>query len=209
MPLRNIPGKQRAIWLLLGAAIATLDLWTKGLWKYPTEIPHGRPVYEADVFSSWLAVRTIWNPGAVWSLDIASTVLLWATGLAVPLVVVWVFAAKKTRKWEIAAKCLILGGAIGNFYDRVRFNAVRDWIDVFFGDVEGWHWPTFNVADMALMGGIGVLLTLSFRPEKKDPEKKNPAEKNSAEKNPAKDGITENAADNSPSGSSTNAEAPA
>jgi len=167
MPVRKIHWKKRAIWLLLAAAIAVLDLWTKSLWEYPDAIPHGRAVFGTTVFDSWLAVRTIWNPGAVWSLDIASTVLLWATGLAIPLVAIWVFAAAQTRKWEIAGKCLILGGAIGNFYDRLQFNAVRDWIDVYFGDVEGWHWPTFNVADMALMGGIGVLLVLSFFPGKK------------------------------------------
>ena len=157
--------KKRAAWLLLAAAIAALDLWSKDLWTYPAEVPHGAPVLETTVFDSWLAVRTIWNPGAVWSLDIASTVLLWATGLAIPLVTLWVLWPARARAWETAAKCLILGGAIGNFYDRIHWNAVRDWIDVYFGDVDGWHWPTFNVADMALVGGIGVLLLLSFLPQ--------------------------------------------
>jgi len=157
--------QKRAAWLLLAAAIAVLDLWSKDLWDYPPNPPYGEPVLETTVFDSWLAVRTIWNPGAVWSLDIASAVLLWATGLAIPLVIVWVFWTPRARAWETAAKCLILGGAIGNFYDRMRWNAVRDWIDVYFGDVNGWHWPTFNVADMALVGGIGVLLLLSFRSE--------------------------------------------
>jgi signal peptidase II len=158
--------KRRAAWLLLAAAIAALDLWSKGLWDYPRPIPHGAPILETTVFDSWLAVRTIWNPGAVWSLEIAGPLLLWATGLAIPLVIVWVLAPARVRKWETAAKCLILGGAIGNFYDRVWWNAVRDWIDVYFGNVDGWHWPTFNVADMALVGGIGVLLLLSFLPER-------------------------------------------
>jgi lipoprotein signal peptidase len=75
-------------------------------------------------------------------------------------------APAHSRRWETAAKALILGGAIGNLYDRWRWNAVRDWIDVYFGDIAGWHWPTFNVADMALVGGIGVLLVLSFVDER-------------------------------------------
>jgi signal peptidase II len=58
---------------------------------------------------------------------------------------------------------LVLSGAIGNLYDRFRFEGVRDFIDVCFGDVEGWHWPTFNVADIALVVGIGLLLLCSFR----------------------------------------------
>jgi len=158
--------QKRAAWLLLAAAIAALDLWSKELWDYPKDVPYGRAGDpQKVVFESWLAVRTIWNPGAVWSLDIASSLLKWATGLAIPLVCVWIFFAPRVRTWETAAKCLILGGAIGNFYDRMRWNAVRDWIDVYFGDERGWHWPTFNVADMALVGGIGVLLLLSFLPE--------------------------------------------
>jgi signal peptidase II len=163
--------QKRAVWLLLAAAIAALDLWTKQLWEYPWNHADGSPdlgsrVEEMKVFESWLAVTTIWNPGAVWGLEIASTVLKWLTGLAIPLVAVWVFVPGRARKWETAAKCLILGGAIGNFYDRMRWGAVRDWIDVYFGGYEeGWHWPTFNVADMALVGGIGVLLLLSYLPK--------------------------------------------
>ena len=161
--------KKRAVWLLLAVAIAALDIWSKDLWTYPEPIPDGAPILEKTVFDSWLAVRTIWNPGAVWSLAIASTVLLWATGLAIPAVTAWLFFGKENRKWEFAGKAMILGGAIGNFRDRWNWNAVKDWIDVYFGDVNGWHWPTFNIADMALVGGIGVLLTLSFFPEK-EPE---------------------------------------
>ncbi|MHC4939646.1 MAG: signal peptidase II [Planctomycetota bacterium] len=161
--------QKRAAWLLLAAAIAILDLWSKGLWEYPKEVPGGMPVDQEIWIEGWLNVRTIWNPGAVWSLDIASTLLLWATGLAIPLVAVWIFWPPKSRRWETAAKCMILGGAIGNFYDRWRWNAVRDWIDVEFnGAFGGWHWPTFNVADMALVGGIGVLLLLSFLPEHRE-----------------------------------------
>ncbi|MEM8885878.1 MAG: signal peptidase II [Planctomycetota bacterium] len=166
---------RRAAWLLVAAAIATLDLWTKQLWDYPLTLDgdpwiEGRPLLQTTVFESWLAVRTIWNPGAVWSAPIAPTLLLWATGLAVPIVAVWIFWSPRVRTWETFAKALILGGAIGNFWDRLQFRAVRDWIDVYFGDVNGWHWPTFNVADMALVGGISVLMVMSFLPEKEPEE---------------------------------------
>ncbi len=162
----NTRGK-RAGWLLLAATIAVADLWSKWLWDYPKAIPHGRPLMNREVFESWFAIRTIWNPGGVWSAQIPGGLLFWGTALAVPLVIAWIFWPPHARRWETAAKALILGGAIGNFYDRWRWNAVRDWIDVYFGGKEGWHWPTFNVADMALVGGIGVLLVLSFLPEYK------------------------------------------
>jgi len=156
---------RRAGWLLLAAAIATLDLWSKALWRYPERIPDGRAVFQKHVFDGWLNVQTIWNPGGVWSAKIHGGILLWGTALAVPAILVWILAPARVRRWETAAKALILGGAVGNLYDRVHWNAVRDWIDVYFGDPQGWHWPTFNVADMALVGGIGVLLVLSFIPE--------------------------------------------
>jgi signal peptidase II len=55
-----------------------------------------------------------------------------------------------------AALMLVLGGAVGNVIDRVRFGYVVDFIDVYY---RAWHWPTFNVADSAITIGA-VLLVL-------------------------------------------------
>ena len=153
--------KQRAAWLLLAVAITVLDLWSKGLWRYPARI-QDPPVLERVLVEDWLYIRTIWNEGGVWSLPLGSAVLLWATILAVPVLLAWIFWRPAVRTWPTVAKVLVLGGAVGNLYDRLRFEAVRDFIDVCFGDAKGWHWPTFNVADMALLVGIGLLLLLSL-----------------------------------------------
>ena len=48
----------------------------------------------------------------------------------------------------------ILGGAIGNLIDRLRYGEVIDFLDFFF---ENYHWPAFNVADSAIVGGVFVL----------------------------------------------------
>jgi len=50
---------------------------------------------------------------------------------------------------------LILGGAGGNLIDRVLYGYVVDFIDVYVGN---WHWPAFNVADMAISVGAGVVI---------------------------------------------------
>ena len=47
----------------------------------------------------------------------------------------------------------ILGGAVGNLVDRVRSRAVTDFLDVYWGD---WHWPAFNVADIAICLGVAA-----------------------------------------------------
>ena len=138
-----------------------LDLWSKALWKYPPS--PGRAGEYFVVVENWIYVRTTYNTGAVWSLALPSTFLLTATALAVPLLAAWLMWPRQANWWESLGKMLVLSGAIGNLYDRFLFEGVRDFIDVCFGDVEGWHWPTFNVADIALVVGIGLLLLCSFR----------------------------------------------
>ena len=59
----------------------------------------------------------------------------------------------KLLRWALT---LILGGAIGNLIDRVRLGFVIDFIDWHYLDV--YHWPTFNVADVAISVGVGLLI---------------------------------------------------
>jgi len=58
----------------------------------------------------------------------------------------------------------ILGGAAGNFIDRVRFRNVVDFLDFHLG---GWHWPAFNLADISICVGVGLLLLTLFAKEQK------------------------------------------
>ena len=50
---------------------------------------------------------------------------------------------------------LIIGGAVGNVIDRIRFGAVVDFLDFHIGS---WHWPAFNIADSAICVGVAVML---------------------------------------------------
>ena len=160
--------QSRAFWLILTVVIVVLDLWSKAAWEYPSSIEGGGPMLQHVVFESWIQIRTIWNTGGVWSSPINRDLLLWATILAIPLVAVWIFWPDRASRIDNAAKALILGGALGNLYDRMRFGAVRDFIDVYFGGLEGWHWPTFNIADMSLVCGITLLLLMGLK--KPEPE---------------------------------------
>ena len=150
---------KRAWWLLLAAAIAVLDLWSKALWTYP-ERPLGRPRVEKVIWDGVFEIRTIWNTGGVWSLEIPQALLFGVTLLAIPLIVLWLFWPKESSRVETIGKLLVLGGAIGNLYDRWRYEAVRDFIQVY---LFGWPYPTFNVADIALVVGIGLLLISGWR----------------------------------------------
>ena len=74
------------------------------------------------------------------------------------LLVYWIQKEKNTlTRWGLA---LILGGAVGNVIDRIRFGAVVDFLDFYWGD---YHWPAFNIADSAICIGVAILLFSSFK----------------------------------------------
>lgn len=81
----------------------------------------------------------------------------WAlSGLALGIIV-WlaVLLARAGSGLDAAAYGLVIGGALGNVVDRLRIGAVTDFLDVYVGT---WHWPAFNLADVAVVVGVGFLL---------------------------------------------------
>lgn len=65
-----------------------------------------------------------------------------------------------TDRWTIISLSMVFGGAIGNFIDRLRFRYVIDFLD--FHIQKKYVWPAFNIADMAIVGGVAILLFLEF-----------------------------------------------
>ena len=65
------------------------------------------------------------------------------------------------------ALALVIGGAIGNVIDRIRFGAVVDFLDV---HAVGWHWPAFNVADSAITLGVILLILDSLKSKSEKPK---------------------------------------
>jgi signal peptidase II len=68
-------------------------------------------------------------------------------------------SAKRDRL-EAFAYAMILGGAVGNAIDRFAFGSVTDFLDF---HLAGWHWPAFNVADIAICVGAACLVAGSFK----------------------------------------------
>lgn len=97
-----------------------------------------------------------WNPGASFSMlrnigEAAPIVMIIATGFIIGFIAYYLFAHAKS--YERLPLALIVGGAVGNLIDRIRFGAVIDFLDFHIG---GWHYPAFNIADMCIV--IGVIL---------------------------------------------------
>lgn len=86
------------------------------------------------------------HPYSVWILALIA--IAFASILAL-----WVWRAE--TKLTALAFGLILGGAIGNLLDRIRFGAVTDFLDFHF---YGYHWYTFNIADSAIVIGVGLII---------------------------------------------------
>jgi len=83
------------------------------------------------------------------------------SGLAMAVVAgLAVWAVRADSRTEAVALGAIIGGAIGNVIDRLRQGAVTDFLDL---HAFGWHWPTFNVADIGITGGVGLLLLHGWR----------------------------------------------
>ena len=70
-----------------------------------------------------------------------------------------VMAFRAQNALERAGFALVVGGALGNIIDRLRQGAVTDFLDVYWRD---WHWPTFNVADIAITLGAVCILAASL-----------------------------------------------
>ncbi|MDY6407956.1 MAG: signal peptidase II [Pseudomonadota bacterium] len=78
--------------------------------------------------------------------------------LVAGLLIYWI--RKEKNKGARLGLALILGGAIGNVIDRIRFGAVVDFLDFYVGE---YHWPAFNIADSAICIGVLILLIASFK----------------------------------------------
>jgi len=90
--------------------------------------------------------------------------------IAIVLLLFWFFKLKDGDTCVTLGLSLILGGAVGNLIDRLRFREVVDFLDVFVG---AYHWPAFNVADAAITTGTFlVVITLFFKrsPDSKESE---------------------------------------
>jgi signal peptidase II len=150
-------GQWRWLWLTFGVIV--LDQLTKSMAKY----------YLSSLSSTqeffWLNFVLVHNSGSAFGfLNNQSGWQLWLfVGIALAIsvgILVWLWRASGMHHYTAAALSLILGGALGNLYDRLVYGYVIDFIDVHFGE---WHWPAFNIADSAITIGVLLLLISAFR----------------------------------------------
>ena len=117
--------------------------------------------------ASFFNIVMAWNTGVSFSMFSSSSEYMSYALIAVALGItllftIWLFRTDKNAHGICYA--LIIGGALGNVLDRARFGAVIDFLDF---HIYGYHWPAFNVADMAVVSGISLLIIVSLFFEKR------------------------------------------
>ncbi len=116
------------------------------------------PIPLAPFFNLTLSFNTGVTFGIGRTLGAEGAWLLAAGAAAVvAMLLLWL---ARVRSWvEACAIGLIIGGALSNVVDRLRQGAVTDWLDLY---VANWHWPIFNLADVAIVCGVALLLSASL-----------------------------------------------
>jgi signal peptidase II len=149
-------------WTWISVLVLALDQLTKQLAS--SYLHYAEPVAVMPLFNLTL----VHNTGAAFSFlsqaggwqrwFFAAIALLVSAGL-----LLWLKRLSAEKVWEAVALTLVLGGALGNVWDRILLGYVVDFLDFYYGN---WHWPAFNVADMAISGGAAILIIDSLWPRR-------------------------------------------
>lgn len=153
-------------WLLflIAALVVLSDRLTK-LWI----VAHIRSGHAITIIPRVFRLTHVLNTGAAFSMfessaspHLVRNLLIGFSVVAVVVVVVLIFRMGRTLSVTSVALALILGGAVGNLYDRIRFGYVVDFLEV---HIYHYHWPDFNIADSAIVIGASLLLLEMLRPQ--------------------------------------------
>jgi signal peptidase II len=157
---------QRGLILAISAAVVVLDRITKHI--VVRELPNGQA---HTVIPGIFRITDVHNTGAAFSLFAeASPVLVRNILIAFSVIAVIILFGMLWRVGRAVtitsvALALILGGAFGNLYDRVRYHYVVDFLEV---HLHTYHWPDFNAADSCIVIGACLLMIEIFRPQPKE-----------------------------------------
>lgn len=137
--------------LIVASVIIAVDQVSKMyLIDLMARYPHGIEV------TSFFNLVMVWNRGVSFGMFAGDNMRWILVAVAVVIsIVVFFWLRKATNRMLSIGLGLVLGGAIGNIIDRIRFGAVADFFDF---DLIFMRWPAFNVADMAIVVGVIVIL---------------------------------------------------
>lgn len=116
------------------------------------------------VVQNYFNITYVRNTGAAFGIlrdsweSFRSLFFLLMPPVAMVIIIAILRGVANSDRWQVLALSLIFGGAVGNYIDRLRFGYVIDFLDFHLRDI--YSWPSFNVADSAIVTGVGLLLLL-------------------------------------------------
>jgi len=154
---------------LVSNALILIDQYTKFLVN--THIPLYYSIKVIDDFFNLTHVR---NPGVAFGLfadqdsEYKVLVFILISSVAILAILIIYHQTPDDKKMVRIGLVMIFSGAIGNLIDRVVYQEVIDFVDIYFGN---YHWPAFNFADACITIGVGFMILDLFQgePEQKDP----------------------------------------
>ena len=160
--------KDSRLWLIVLAVIViVLDRLSK-VWV----VKHVDRGTYITLIPNVFRISDVHNTGAAFSIfaeslspTIVRNVLIGFSLVAVIVVLGMIWRVGRFFSWTGVSLALILGGAIGNLYDRIKFSYVVDFLEV---KIYHYHWPDFNLADSAIVVGACLLLLEIFRTQPAD-----------------------------------------
>lgn len=145
-------------WLIITALVFIVDIASKFL------IINHFYLYESVNLLPFFSITYVRNIGAAFSIFEGQRLMLAAIAMVVSAVIIYLLYRNRCdKKLENFSLSCILGGALGNLFDRLYHGFVVDFLDVNFGD---WHYPTFNIADCAICIGIALFVFASYKVKK-------------------------------------------
>ncbi len=147
--------------------LVALDQISKYLIMQNLRLYEGIPV-----LGNFLRIAYVRNPGGAFSTNFGgATFYIVVASIAAGLVIFYIIFSKERNYAMQLSLFAILSGAVGNLIDRVRFGEVIDWINVGIGST---RWPTFNIADSAIVVGLVILIIAGSKSERENRENKSP-----------------------------------
>lgn len=117
----------------------------------PQRMPSGTSIELLPFFN----LTMVWNEGISFGLFHGTGIWI-LVGLSLVITVLFSVWLTRATVWlQCIALSFVIGGAVGNVIDRLRFGAVADFFDFHIGD---WHYPAFNIADCGIVVGIALLV---------------------------------------------------
>ena len=143
--------------LIIILSIFVLDRLSKLYIIYLDKINNGSEIFQ----SKFLNIYLIWNEGIAFGLFSLDDKHLYniLTLIILIVIIIILYLVAKNKGFKRYSLIFILGGAIGNFFDRIFYKAVPDFIDFHIGN---FHWFIFNVSDIFITVGVICMITLEL-----------------------------------------------